>query len=111
MYSAVAWCIVGFAVALLIVLWHYVVWRELDKQMQTLRQLAAQAALNFEASQKAQAPYEDSAQHALEISLSVYRKAAKEYNLQRCKPLFRIPARLMGFSIQPEELDDWDCGY
>ncbi len=103
MYSGLAWWIAGISIALLVVLWHYMVFRELERQRQVLKQLAAQVALNLAAEQKAQKPYEGSARHALEVSRSVYRKAAIEYNVQRRKPFYRIPAKLMGFSVQAEE--------
>ena len=103
MDSVIAWCITGIVLALLFVLWCYIVWRELEKQQQTLKQLATQVTLYLETEQKARGLYEDSARHALEVSLSVYHEEAKEYNRLRRKPLYRLPARLLGFSFQPEE--------
>ena len=106
MGSTIAWCITGIVLTLLVILWCYIVWRELDRRWQTLEQLAAQAALNLEMERKARGPYAKSARHALEVSLSVYREAAREYNRMRRRLLYRVPARLLGFSFQPEELND-----
>lgn len=104
MGSIFPWLITGFAVALLLVLWHYMVWRELSAHRETLLQLARQAAVNRDAAEKAQGgPYEESAQQTLSISILVYRKAAAEYNALRQRPLYRIPSKVLGLTAAPEE--------
>lgn len=109
MFEALPWSITGFTVALLLVLWHYVAWRELYPRKKALAQLARQTKLSRDAVQKARnGPYEDSARQALEVSCSVYCKAAAEYNGLLKQPLYRVPAAMLGLKQAPAETESSD---
>ena len=97
MGGALAWSITGAAVMLLLVVWHSMVWRELSARRKTLLQLARQVAVNQKAAREALGgPYEESARQALEVNRSVYGRAAAEYNALRKRPLYRLPAAVLG---------------
>lgn len=98
MGTSIAWAITGFSVAILLCMWHWIVWRELEAQRRTLRQLARQIALSRDTAWKAKgSPYESGTKHSLETSISVYSEAVERYNRERNKPCCYIPSRLLGF--------------
>lgn len=98
MGSAVAWLITGFSVAIVIGMWHGIVWRELNEHRKRLEQLARQVVLSRDTAEQAKnSVYGDSAQSALETNCSVYCQAETKYEQLRNKPYIYLPAKVLGF--------------
>ena len=99
MGNALGWIFAGFLTAILLGIALLLLWRELDKRRHGLEQLARQVNISHETASKAQnGPYAQSAQHALESSLCVYREAQEQYELLRRNVFCRLPAFCMGFA-------------
>ena len=96
------WIILPLAVistALCIFLWFREVRRVLQEQKSTVESADRQLAVCQEAARRAQASPETVA--ILARSEDIYRQAVEHYNRTVLKPLYRLPAYLMGYLTIP----------
>ena len=94
----IAWVIAIISTAAFLVLWFWVVHRELRAKTDTVNSAASQlSACRKNHLQTRDGPEEQDAKSILSRSLDIYRQTVMLYNQTLMKPWNRIPGLLMGF--------------
>lgn len=96
--AILGWFIAGICFAALITLWFSVCYREISVKRHALDRIGEQVKLHRTLCMQERGGANDAcAQNVLSGKLIAYREAEKEYNTLLKNPIYRIPARCMGF--------------
>lgn len=109
MQTMIACVVAGICAAGFVTIWFATVYKELTAKRNSLTDLEDQLHLHKLLSSQARVGLEArSAAKMLETSRMLCREAAKSYNRVLRKPIYRIPALLMGFRAYSEQKQPFD---
>lgn len=102
--ASLGWFIAGICLAGFVTLWFSVSYRELCRGRESLDAITEQVRLHRTLCMGERGGENDAAaKNMLENKLLVYREVARNYNALLKKPMYRLPAYLLGFRPAKKE--------
>jgi hypothetical protein len=102
--AAIGWFFAGICVTAFITLWFVVSFKELSAMQKSLDTIREQVQMHRRLYMQERGGENDAVSlNILENKLMVYREVEKNYNALLKKPMNRIPAYILGFSIKNKE--------
>lgn len=104
MAAILGWCTAGVSILFFLTMWFALCYKELSERRKSLEIINEEVKMHRRLYMQERGGKNDSAAlNILESKLLAYREMEKNYNALLKKPMYRIPAYIMGFHTKKNE--------